>query len=129
MAFASLPLLAIGLLVYNALAFTTSGDFLTRPIVTMQLPSGDPWAVNAAMLCEVVALGLLFVELIRATASSRAAIINHALSIAVFVIGLIEFLLVRGFGNSTFFILLVMLLLDVVAGFTITIVAARRDLG
>jgi hypothetical protein len=45
----------------------------------------------------------------------------------VFVLFLIEFLVVKDCGTSTFFILGLMSLLDVIAGFTVSIVAARRD--
>ena len=48
---------------------------------------------------------------------------------AVFVISLIAFMLFRSFATSEFFLLLTMMLLDVVAGFMVTIVAARRDFG
>jgi len=45
------------------------------------------------------------------------------------VIFLLEFLVMRGFTNSTFFILMMMQLIDVIAGYTITVVGAKRDFG
>ena len=39
-----------------------------------------------------------------------------------------EFLLAPAFATSTFFLLGVMVLLDVLAGFIVTIVSARRDI-
>jgi hypothetical protein len=65
----------------------------------------------------------------KATRTDSLAIINHGLSMLVAVICIIEFIAVRGFSNSTFFMLLLMTIFDVVAGFTITIVAAKRDFG
>ena len=41
---------------------------------------------------------------------------------------LVEFITVERAGNSVFFILMVMALLDVIAGFSVTIFTARRDL-
>ena len=73
-------------------------------------------------------LVILFFELLKSTASHRAAIVNHALSMILFVVCLIEFLLLRGFATSTFFLILAMVLLDVLAGFIVTIVASRRDM-
>ena len=55
--------------------------------------------------------------------------INHGLSMVVFVAALIEFLALPRFATSTFFFITAMALFDVVAGFTISIVAAKRDLG
>mgnify|MGYP002652791539 CR=1 FL=1 len=53
-----------------------------------------------------------------------AAALLHRLS----GIALALFLLVGRFATSTFFILTVMTLIDVMAGFVVTIVASRRDL-
>jgi hypothetical protein len=57
------------------------------------------------------------------------AIINHALSMALFIICLVELLLASAFATSTFFLITLMVLLDVLAGFIVTIVSARRDFG
>jgi hypothetical protein len=56
-------------------------------------------------------------------------IFNHALSMLVFIICLIEFLLVPAFSTSVFFIIMAMALLDVLAGVVVTIISARRDVG
>ena len=39
-----------------------------------------------------------------------------------------EFLLIRGFATSTFFLIVTMVMLDVLAGFIVTIISARKDL-
>ena len=39
-----------------------------------------------------------------------------------------EFAVLKGFGTSTFFLITLMCLFDVVAGYTVSIVTARRDL-
>jgi hypothetical protein len=70
---------------------------------------------------------VLFVELLKSTTSRRIAIVNHALSMVLFIICLVEFLLAPACATSVFFLLSVMVLLDVLAGFIVTIVAARRD--
>ena len=73
-------------------------------------------------------LVVLFIELLKSTTSRRIAIINHALSMILFIVCLVEFLLAPAFATSTFFLITVMVLLDVLAGFIVTIVAARRDI-
>jgi hypothetical protein len=55
------------------------------------------------------------------------AIVNHALSMLLFIVCLVEFLLFSAFATSTFFLVTLMVLLDVLAGFIVTIVASRRD--
>ena len=47
----------------------------------------------------------------------------------LFIVCLIQFLLLPNFATSTFFILMSMTLLDVLAGVVVTIVSARRDFG
>jgi hypothetical protein len=45
------------------------------------------------------------------------------------VVCIIQFMTMQGFSNSVFFMLTLMTILDVIAGFTVTIVAAKRDFG
>jgi hypothetical protein len=66
---------------------------------------------------------------VKATRSTSKEIINHGLSMLLFVIALIEFIVLKGFATSTFFFLTLFTLFDVVAGYTISIVAAEHDLG
>jgi len=54
---------------------------------------------------------------------------NHGFSLILFVVCLVEFLLFPAFATSVFFLIMVMTLLDVMAGFMVTIAAARRDFG
>ena len=46
----------------------------------------------------------------------------------VFIAVLVEFLMVKQAATSTFFLILVACLIDVIAGYTIGIRVARRDL-
>jgi hypothetical protein len=131
-----LPLLAFALIIYNLvviIGFTSNPDqidaWLTSPIFTISMFSGDKWDVSFSDVFLGLSLMLLFVEMTKATRTDSLAIINHGLSMLVAVICIIEFVAVRGFSNSVFFLLLLMTIFDVVAGFTITIVAAKRDFG
>jgi hypothetical protein len=85
------------------------------------------WAISAGDLLLVFALVMLFAELLKATTTRKGSITNHALSLVVFIFGLVEFLLMPGFATSTFFLILLMALLDVLAGFIVTIATSRRD--
>jgi len=70
----------------------------------------------------------LYVETFKATRTSIISIIDHALSLFVFVIFLIELLVVPRMGNTTFLIMTTASLMDVVMGFTVTISTAKRDI-
>jgi hypothetical protein len=76
-----------------------------------------------------VALLVLFVEIVKSVNTGATEILNHGLSMLVAVACIILFVTTSAFTNSTFFLLTSMAFIDVVAGFVITIVAARRDFG
>lgn len=91
--------------------------------------SGDAWSVSFADVFLALSLLLLFIEIVKSTRTDSTSIINHGLSMLVAVTCIIQFFVSQGFSNSVFFLLTLMTLLDVVAGFTVTIVAAKRDFG
>jgi hypothetical protein len=134
--FAALPLLALPVILYNLLAATLGGGFhsddaairLTAPLLTIRTPSHAGWALSAADLLLIGALVVLFIEQLKSTSSHQAAIVNHSLSMVLFIVCLVEFLLFPAFATSTFFLLMLMVLLDVLAGFIVTIVASRREI-
>jgi hypothetical protein len=70
---------------------------------------------------------ILFAELLKSAGTRRIAILNHSLSMILFIVCLIEFLLFPAFATSIFFLIGLMVLLDVLAGFVVTIIAARRE--
>ena len=91
------------------------------------MASSAEWVVTFGDVMVLISLILLFIELLKSTSTGTAAIFNHALSMLVFIICLVEFLLHPAFASTTFFLILVMSLLDVLAGVVVTIVSARRD--
>ncbi len=93
------------------------------------LVSGATLTLSVAELIVLLGLVLLFLEILKSTRTASASAIDHALSMALFALCLVLFLSVPAFGTGTFFLLLAMTAIDVVAGFTVTINAARRDVG
>ena len=67
-------------------------------------------------------------EIIKAARLGAGTIVDHMLSTATFIVALVEFLLVPFCGTAAFFFLMIMSLIDVVAGYTVSILTARRDL-
>ncbi len=130
------PLLLLAVLAYSAVAVMLGGPdiasmeaFLAKEVMSIPLLSDVSWSMKVSDLFVISGLALLFVEIVQATRIGRSSIINHSLSMGVFVLALIEFLGFQKFGTSTFFILMMLALMDVIAGFTITIRTARRDIG
>lgn len=129
----SIPLFAILLIFYNAvIAFfrmtTPELDILNYRLFEVTLPSQKPWAPTSKDALILLGLMVLYIEIIKSTSSSDQAIVEHVFSMFVFLVYLIEFLLFPYVADSTFLILCFMSLIDVIAGFTISISAARRDL-
>ena len=123
---ASFPLLAIVVAAYTALALVAPG-WLNGVVFVLPLLSGSTLPFQGGDLLLVVGLLLLCVEVYRATSSSTAAILNHVLSLVVFIVALIELIVMRQMANMTFFLIVLMTASDVIAGFTVTISSSRRD--
>src|SRR5690606_6703144 len=93
--------------------------------VTMM--SGGVWVMTLGDALIVVALVLLFVEVVKSTRTSNASVVDHLLSTSVFVLYLVEFLLVPSAAHSVFFTLMVITVIDVFAGFSVSLRSAGRD--
>lgn len=132
----SFPLLLVAVLVYTAFATGFAGashhdaqEMLSAPVASFGMPSAERWTITTGDLLILLSLVLLFAEIVKATRTTTRQIINHGLSMLTFVFALVEFITLKGFATSTFFIILTITLIDVVAGYTISIVAAEHDLG
>ena len=86
--------------------------------------SGGVFTLTLGDALIVLALVLLFIEIVKSTRTSNWSIVDHLLSTFVFVAFLVEFLLVKGAAHSVFFILMVITLVDLLAGFSCR--SARR---
>jgi len=133
--FTVFPLMIIPVVIYNVLAlggatFSTIEDVRLRldtDVFAVPMTSGVTWHITPGHALIAGSLLMLFFELIKSTGIGRAAVMNHAFSLVLFIICLVEFLLFPAFATSVFFLIMTMALLDVMAGFMVTIAAARRD--
>ena len=128
--FLAIPIPAVVLLMYNALVLL-GGDpavRLTAKAIGAPLTSGAAFSLTVGEVLLLVGVVSLFIEIVKATRSSMTSAVDHALSALVFAAYLIEFLLVKAAGTGVFLVLTVTSFLDLIAGFTVTIGAARRDL-
>ncbi|HSI41228.1 MAG TPA: hypothetical protein VLA00_11840 [Xanthobacteraceae bacterium] len=124
---ATVPLLIIPLAIYNIFSFITPGLNWTDVLLTVPMVSGVDWALTLSDVFIAFSLLLLFLEIVKATSASTRSIVDHMLSTLVFVGALIEFLLVGRAATSTFALLLAIMLVDIIAGYSVSIRVARRD--
>jgi hypothetical protein len=133
----SIPWLIVAIILYNVIAFSASWPAAGTPgptvfddqLFSVDMISGATWTLTVGDLVTIITLVLLFVEIIKATRTGGSSIVDHALSTILFMFCLVEFLVVRQAATSVFFFILVVAIIDVIAGFSITIRGARRDFG
>lgn len=124
---AALPLLALVVAAYNVIVFTGASSIGVQ-LTSYALISGDVVVISIADGLIAVGVLLLYLEILKATRTGAASLIDHLFSMLVFVVALVQFLALPGFGTPTFLIITLMCFVDVVAGFTVTISTARRDI-
>ncbi len=123
------PLMLLPFLIYNLVISGMSGlsaNFDT-PLMSLNMMSGAVWAMSGGDLLIVASLLLLFLEILKSTRRSAFSVIDHLLSMVVFVAYLVEFLMVKGAATQVFFILMTISFIDVIAGFSVSIRSATRD--
>ena len=132
MSIRAIPLLVFAFILYNiiVLAFggADTGAALSSPIFSVTLLSKGVWHFTWGDFILLVTLMLLFVEIVKSTFTSTSTLIDHALSMVVFMAVGAEFLMVPQAATSVFFLILGATLIEVVGGYTIGIRVARRDL-
>jgi len=131
----NIPLTIAPLLVYNLVVFGVLGDVSgqgepwQQEIFTFPMVSGARWTLVLGDLMIISGVVLLFFEILKATRTGPGSIVDHLLSTLVFAVYLVEFLIVGKAADSVFFVLMIIALIDVIGGFSITIRGARRDFG
>src|SRR5262245_20141586 len=125
-AFLAFPLTALVVIAYNVLAFLP-GFAPGAEIAEFTMTSGATVALTTGDALVLAGLVVLFFEMLKSARPRGGAIIDHILSVGVFIIALVEFLLVPFAGTASFLIITILCIIDVVAGFSVSIIAARRD--
>lgn len=130
---AGIPLLIVPFILYNlglagSFGQAEGADIWETQVFSMTMMSGGVFSLTVGNLLIVVALLLLFVEIVKSTRTSNASIVDHLLSTFVFVAYLVEFLMAVDAAHPVFFTLMVIALVDVLAGFSVSLRSAGRDL-
>lgn len=126
----SIPLLLLVVVAYNAMALTGIAD-VAQPVLELRLVSGVRWSPTVGDLAVAAGAVLLAADILKAAMrrlDSRRSFLDPLLSLTLFAIVLLQFLLMPAFASSAFFILALLCLLD--AGARILLAATtppRRD--
>ena len=123
----SVPLLALVLLAY--LLLTRSGSMM-QPDSTLYdtvLPSGDELFLLVGDLFVGTGAVALLLKILRAAQVGGPRLHDHLLSLGTLVFAAATFLLVPGCGTSSFFLLGVFALVDVLAGWGAAAIWSRRQ--
>jgi hypothetical protein len=126
--FLGFPLLLIPFAIYNIIAFLMPGVSFTDPVMSIGMLSGAEWRISTGDLLHALAILLLYLEILKATRLAMRSIVDHMLSLILFIAMAGEFIILAPAATSTFFLLLLLSFVDVIAGFSITIRTAQRDL-
>ena len=124
----AIPLLIIVIAIWNVLVLVT-GSELSAQALSFAMPSGATLTFTTANALVGIGLILLYLEILKSTRTSAVSIIDHVLSMALFVVALLEMILVPEMSTGSFALVVLLTLIDVIAGFTVTISTARRDIG
>jgi hypothetical protein len=121
------PLLLIPFAIYNMIAFLFGTGF-NDTLFTIPMMSKATLNVTTSDLLLILAIFLLFIEIVKATRVGTRSIVDHVLSFILFIVMAAEFMIVPRAATSTFLLLLVIAFVDVIGGFSVSIRSAQRDI-
>lgn len=126
------PLLLLPMLYFNFMVFAVYGmdpvkvnAWLGGSAFQLTMFSGAVWSMTQADVIIAAGMGLLFIEVLKSIGSPMLSLVNHGIAVMTLLVYVVEFISFPAFTVSTFFLLALMQLIDVIAGYTITIVASR----
>jgi hypothetical protein len=122
------PLLLIPFAIYNIVAFLMPGVSWSGVLTSVHMVSGADWTMSLGDMLVALGVFMLFGEVMKSTRIGIRTVVDHGLSLLLFLAMLVEFLLVRQTATATFFLLLVISFIDVLGGFAVTLRTAQRDL-
>lgn len=122
------PLLLIPFAIYNMIAFLMPDVAWTSPVTTVHMMSGTDWVLTWEDILIAFAIFLLWVEIIKSSRIGTRGVMDHILAMVLFIGMLVEFLLVKQAGTSTFFLLTTIALVDVLAGFIVGMRSGTRQI-
>jgi hypothetical protein len=117
------PLLLIPLAIYNIIVFLMPGVSFADPLVKLTLMSGAEWPLTLSDILLALGILLLLLEIIKGARPGSKYLTDHLLSLIIFGGAAAEFLLWPRFGVSSYFMLVLLALVDFLSGIALR---ARR---
>ncbi|TYO64806.1 hypothetical protein FXV83_19675 [Bradyrhizobium hipponense] len=110
------PLLLIPLAVYNIIAFLMPTVSFTDVLFKVPMMSGETWPVTLADVMLALGVVLLLLEVVKGARPGSKFLMDHLLSLIVFGAAAAEFVMWPKFGNSTYFLLVLLAMADFLGG-------------
>ncbi|WP_027524028.1 hypothetical protein [Bradyrhizobium sp. Ec3.3] len=111
------PLLLIPLAVYNIIVFLMHDVSFTAVLFKVPMLEGQVWPVTLSDLLLALGVVLLLLEIVKGARPGAKFLMDHLLSLIVFGAAAAEFVMWPDkFGNSTFFLLVLLAMADFFGG-------------
>ncbi|MBR0958307.1 hypothetical protein [Bradyrhizobium japonicum] len=110
------PLLLIPLAVYNIIAFLMPSVSFSDVLFKVPMITGEAWPVTLADLLLALGVVLLLLEVVKGARPGSKFLMDHLLSLIIFGAAAAEFVMWPKFGNSTFFLLVLLAMADFLGG-------------
>ncbi len=110
------PLLLIPLAVYNIIVFLMPTVSFTDVLFTVPMMTGQPWPVTLGDILIALGIVLLMLEVVKGARPGARFLMDHLLSLIVFGAAAAEFVMWPKFGNSIFFLLVLLAMADFFGG-------------
>lgn len=110
------PLLLIPLAVYNIIAFLMPSVSVTDVLFRVPMITGEAWPVTLADLLLALGVVLLLLEVVKGARPGAKFLMDHLLSLILFGAAAAEFVMWPRFGNSTYFLLVLLAMADFLGG-------------
>jgi hypothetical protein len=126
MSMVGFPLLLIPLAIYNIIAFLMPSVSFTDTLVKLKLVSGTEWPITLSDVLLALAIVLLLQEVIKGARPGGKYLTDHLLSFVVFGASAAEFVLWPKFGSSTYFLLVLLAMVDFFSGIALRVRRSAR---
>ncbi|MBR0821997.1 hypothetical protein [Bradyrhizobium liaoningense] len=110
------PLLLIPLAVYNIIAFLMPTVSFTDVLFKVPMITGETWPVTLADVMLALGIVLLLLEVVKGARPGSKFLMDHLLSLIIFGAAAAEFVMWPKFGNSTYFLLVLLAMADFLGG-------------
>src|SRR5215813_6848811 len=120
------PLLLIPLAIYNIIVWLMPSVSFTETLQTkVPLVSGTEWAFTPGDVLLALSVVLLWLEVMKGARPGAKYLTDHLLSLIVFGAAAAEFVLWPKFGNSIYFLLTLLALVEFLSGLSLHVRRGR----